>query len=412
MYAKSRVSEPPTGFRWLIFRSCKMISCFSGGDKIYDVRNTNDHLYSSHENVNVNVNDRDEDINRFITKSINGYKQYASEYNAEFKPSITEATITRRLLKQYSAKTYETITTNNIVTKSEEDAFYKAKKHPFLLMTYPENIKNDIEKHKYEARKALETLEDGENQDCIKEVCMKLIERIEKIERAAQEKVVYHCIGNEISCNICNKIYPVHRSIRDIKTKKDFILELLFAITNTKKDSSIHAMSLLWIAVRKINSIYNNDVELKIFNVYKLYGEKSRSHYKIKSDETLKINTFGEAEINSSLLNQLHPIYKVSACYVKTNDNNKDFIDQNSLYLSGTSGMCSSFYNIYSLLGISFTSNFGIKLAEIMSSFVVGLGFHTFQEAYDSFNITHYSLYPTEQAVILPELNGMKEIGC
>lgn len=300
---------------------------------------------------------------------------------------------------------FQGITTNNAVIKLG-DAFDKAKTHPFLVMTYPENIKSDKKKHKYEARKALEILSDKESRELIKGLCRNLMV---KLEDTVQEDDVYIMIGNKIRGFIDCNDFPVHRAIRDIKTKEDFMSELFFAISDSNEDSSIHAISLIWSAVAIINNCYNSDSRGKIRTVYKLFNERSRSHNIIKSFKRLPRERFGEAEIKSSLLKNLHPLYKLSSRYVKIkNGGFKKFIDPDNLYLSGTSGMCNAFYNIYSLLDIVFTSDYGIKLAEIMSSFVVGIGFHTFQEAYDSFNITHHSLYPIGQVEILSKINGIK----
>lgn len=57
-------------------------------------------------------------------------------------------------------------------------------------------------------------------------------------------------------------------------------------------------------------------------------------------------------------------------------------------YLAGTSGMANGFCNTLSLLNIGISSSEGQKLENIMSAFIVGIGFHSFQECYDAFDMT------------------------
>ncbi|WP_419832419.1 hypothetical protein [Endozoicomonas atrinae] len=68
-------------------------------------------------------------------------------------------------------------------------------------------------------------------------------------------------------------------------------------------------------------------------------------------------------------------------------------------YLAGTSGMCSCFYAVYPLLEIEFNSRMGRQLAEVISAFIVAIGFHTFQECYDAFNLT--DLYRSSREVMV-----------
>ncbi len=290
------------------------------------------------------------------------------------------------------ASSNQTISTNYKVMASENDPFDKAKTNPILVMAYPENIKLDKEKHEYEAKLALNILKDKRNRSCIMELCRALIKKTESLEL---EEAVFVDIGKRLIEDITKSSFPSHKSIQEVKSKKSFIDELIFASNNTYEDSAIHALSLIWNSIARINKSCNVSTADKIDGVHLDFKNKSRSH-DIKVHEKLILipnGCFGESEIKSVMLNNLHPLYKLSKYYIKNDEYIfKKFINGNDLYLSGTSGMCNSFYNIYSLLDIDFNSDHGIKLAEIMSAFVVGIGFHTFKEAYDAFNITYYAL--------------------
>ena len=157
---------------------------------------------------------------------------------------------------------------------------------------------------------------------------------------------------------------------------------------------------------KKLNRYYNPEVCGAIddaYDVIRWLGKPSliNDQYSKKNSEEkinlLKKNEFGAAKIHSKLNNRLTEIYYLNGYYMYSGENNF-LIDSNKPYLAGISGMCNCFYNLFSLMNINIESDKGVEIMKLMSAFVVGLGFHTFQECIDSFNITHNYVEYDKQA--------------
>ncbi|MPY26909.1 hypothetical protein FM037_09145 [Shewanella psychropiezotolerans] len=181
--------------------------------------------------------------------------------------------------------------------------------------------------------------------------------------------------------------------------KKDLIKLLKKQTSSKKKDAIIAILTVIWILPKYLLSVIDGKRKGEISSVYSSFDEFGRNHNTInlgvKSQILMAKNIFGTAQIKSKLLNNLNPLYQLSSHYIEKTDNGlskKSIYTRNKVegvpYLAGTSGMANGFCNTLSLLNIGINSSEGQNLEKIMSAFIVGIGFHSFQECYDAFEMT------------------------
>ena len=263
--------------------------------------------------------------------------------------------------------------------------------------------------HDLEAEKAISILENKENRDLIFEVTLQLCNKIQAIGIDAKQPILnftaFYNTSRKLSQN------PTHKDMLFNGSTSQCISLLKSKIESKNQDGMIAILTVIWILPKYILKVTNPKKAEEISDVYRSFDTVGRNHKTVNMDATEKLTLrnnqcIGESNITSTLLSNLDNLYKLSAHYIEHDTNTKtrkSMYSKNKTmqkpYLAGTSGMINCFSMIFELLNINLDKEKQKHLIDIMSSFVVSIGFHTFQECYDAFELG--SQYDSMMAIII-----------
>ena len=297
---------------------------------------------------------------------------------------------------------------------------------PRLTIIYPSGKRTKEQKLEFEAQQALKKLQDPKSLDHIISALSMLIDLLKQQHNTVNINIA-HTIkeDEENSYKYCDyPVYKRHKKTRWIDKKKSyqrtnhhatnsftkhrepFKLILIETLENIKQRRNIiEVLSILWKIPASIMMYTNDPAHQHNYNIYREEILRSRHHEKEKPPSraaiceihTVKTNSFGVAELESSILNCLEPMIKTSHYYTEkaempSEKDNPIYTTNSKMgipYIAGTSGMCNAFYSFYYLTDLDLYSGLGRELAEIISAFIIGIGAHSYQECYDSFNISY-----------------------